>query len=243
MTCLTNYRLASLGYSTVRDYTRYYEHCSQLLGPKGDLKDVQRPWALEAVRHWVPAGAAIIDMGGAGCELASCLMDDYVVTVVDPYDGRGSGPTNVVALQRKYPQISYIEDVLTPQTALPQIYQAVVSTSVVEHLGPSAVFDTVLGIDQVLVVGGWSIHAIDFTVRGEGRIKTLTDQVVAQFLAAYAVETSLDELRQAMLADHETYFLSPLMYQQWRKQRSYDAYPWRQVGSINIILQKIAPSS
>ena len=43
-----------------------------------------------------------------------------------------------------------------------------------------------------------------------------------------------------MIADHETYFLSPLMYQQWRKDRTYDAYPWRQVGTLNFILEKVA---
>ena len=72
--CLTNYRLVYLGYSTVRDYTRYYEQYPDLLGPKGDLKDVQRPWVLEMVREHVPKGAQVIDMGGGYCHLASCLM-------------------------------------------------------------------------------------------------------------------------------------------------------------------------
>jgi hypothetical protein len=221
--CLTNYRLIYLGYSTVRDYTRYYEQYPHLLGPKGDLKDVQRPWALEAVREHVPKGAKVIDLGGASCELASCL-DDYEVTVIDPYDGRGGGPRQMDHLQRKYPRVSFICAVLNANTNVRQEYQAVVSTSVIEHIPPPEVFDTLVGIDKALLVGGKSIHAIDFTVRGEGRIKTLTDQVLENFVAGYALEKAIDDLRQEMIHNHETYYLSLLMYQQWRKQRRYEEY-------------------
>lgn len=236
---LSNYRLRYLGFSTVHDYTRYFQTCPDLLGPKGDLKDVQRPWVLETLKEYVPKGQAVIDMGGSACELASCFMNDYVVTVIDPYDGTGNGPTGMAHLQKRFPKLRFIRDVLNSKTTVFGKHAAVVSTSVIEHIPPDLIYDTALGIDNALAVGGLSMHAIDFTVRGEGSIKTRTDEILRAWFRSYSIAAErLDELRAAMLSDHGTYFLSPLMYQQWRKQRTYEEYPWRQVGTVNVVLEK-----
>ena len=237
---LSNYQLRYLGFSTVRDYTRYIQEFDDLLGTKGDLKNVQRPWALETLKKHLKPGVAIIDMGGSACELASCLMDDYKVTVIDPYDGRGNGPTKMAHLQKRFPKLRFVRDVLNSNTNVSGDHAAVVSTSVVEHIPPELIEDTVIGIDNALQVGGISLHAIDFTVRGEGRIKAQTDQVLRNWFRCYGiVEGQLDDLRQEMIDNPETYFLSPVMYNQWRKGRAYDEYPWRQVGTINIIVEKV----
>ena len=162
------------------------------------------------------------------------------MTVIDPYDGRGGGPNDIGSLRRKYQRVTFLQEALTARTNVAQIYQAVVSTSVVEHIPPTEVFNALLGIDKALLVGGKSIHAIDFTVRGEGRIKTTTDLILQALLQGYGLDKSIEDLRDEMLRDHETYYLSPLVYQQWRGKRTYQEYPWRQVGAFNIILEKIA---
>jgi hypothetical protein len=73
-TFLANYRLVYVGYSTARDYTRCYEQYRSLLGVKGGLKDVQRPWAFEAVREYILKEAKTIAMEDGSCEFASCFM-------------------------------------------------------------------------------------------------------------------------------------------------------------------------
>ncbi len=58
------YKLESIGFSTVRDYSRYFSEYPNLLGEYGDLKDVQRPWALEQIHSKVKPLSKILDMGG-----------------------------------------------------------------------------------------------------------------------------------------------------------------------------------
>ncbi len=236
---MSEYELVSLDYSTVRDYTRYWEEHSDLIGERGALKDVQRPWVLETVDDLIPGGSFVADMGGAACDLASCLAQNYRVTVVDPYDGRGNGPTRVEVMKKRHPTINFIIDTLNPDTDIDQEYHAVVSTSVIEHIPVPHVGDAVEGIDRALISGGYSIHAIDFSVRGNGRIMVNNKHCLEAFVSAYGLDPGVvEELRNRMIEDCETYYLSAPMYQQWRRKRDYDEYPWRQVGTLNIVLKK-----
>jgi len=231
--------LVSLEWPTVRDYVRYVESYPELLGPHGDVKDVQRPWALEQIRRLVPVGAKVIDMGGASCELASQLMDDYEVTVVDPYDGTGNGPKSFSPYKARFPRLSFVAAALDETIELPRVFDAVVSTSVLEHIPSELIGTTLRGIDRVLKPGGFSIHAIDFTVRGEGGgIKERTDAVLSAVFRYYGLPLSPEGLAEELLSEVDTYYLSPQMYLRWKKARKFEEYPWRQVSSLNLTLRR-----
>ena len=74
------FELVDVGYSRVSDYTRYFDRYPTLMYPKGDLKDVQRPWALEKTAELVKPTGLVVDLGGAGCQLARELMKTHRVT-------------------------------------------------------------------------------------------------------------------------------------------------------------------
>jgi hypothetical protein len=78
---------------------------------------------------------------------------------------------------------------------------------------------------------------MDFTVTGEGRIKDRTDKIINEVLRFYGLPDSIDEIRRVVKNQHDVYYLSPLMYLKWKKERSYDEYPWRQVTSLNFVVQ------
>ena len=64
----------------------------------GDLKDVQRPWVLKAIVGAVPPGSRLLEIGAGEPLVAELLARlGYDVTVVDPYDGRDRGPTDLEA--------------------------------------------------------------------------------------------------------------------------------------------------
>jgi hypothetical protein len=231
------FELVEAGYSKVSEYTKYFETYPNLIGPKGDLKDVQRPWVLEKTNELVPIGR-VIDLGGAACELAGVLMLTHDVTVVDPYDGSGNGPRNPEPFRRKYPLLKIVQGSLDSQTSL-RDFDAVVSTSVVEHIPVERHRETVGGIAAALRIGGYSIHAIDVTVQAVNDFLIHTQQIAESFVRAHGVVFDIAEIRDKILADVDSYFLSPLMYQQWRKDRPFNSYPWRKVASFNVVLKKV----
>ena len=59
---------------------------------------------------------------------------------------------------------------------------AVISASVVEHIDPAYHRETVAGIHDSLVVGGYSIHAIDVTRRGVNGFLEKTIEICESWL-------------------------------------------------------------
>ena len=59
-------------YATVRDYCESLDHLPQITGLDGDLKNVQRPWAVKALLRSVPSPARVLEIGGG--EPTSILM-------------------------------------------------------------------------------------------------------------------------------------------------------------------------
>lgn len=233
------FELVEIHVPTVRDYIGYAERHPALVGPHGDLKDVQRPWVMETCARLLDPGARIIDLGGAACELAGVLKADFAVTVVDPYDGaEGQGPNSSAPFRRKHPELSFHEGYLGPDTPLDG-FDAVVSTSVVEHIPTGAHADTLAGIRKVLNPGGYSIHAIDVTLWGKGGFLEHTRALAAHWAASHGVVTEVEAICAAALADPETYCLSPQMYDRWRKGRPYARYPWRKVTSLDMVFRKL----
>lgn len=225
----------SLTYPRMSDHTRYMALCPQLMG--SSLKEVQRAWVFDQLHQRLAPGAKVIDLGGSACELADVLSARFEMTVVDPHDGSGNGPKNPDAYRKRFPKLNIVQGFVGPQIEL-RDYDAVVSTGVIEHIADAAYPDTVAGIEKVLKPGGFSIHAIDFTVRGVRGFMERTGASVALFAQSHGHDLDVAHKRREMLDDVETYFLSAAMYLQWRKSRSWDEYPWRQVSSINVIVQR-----
>ena len=50
----------SVGYATVRDYCDSLDLLPQITGRDGDLKNVQRPWAVKAVLAYVRPGGRVL---------------------------------------------------------------------------------------------------------------------------------------------------------------------------------------
>ncbi len=233
------FELVALGYTRVRDYVRYCEEYPGLTGVKGDLKDAQRPWVLEAVQEHLPAGDRVLDLGGARCELAGALdAAGYRATVVDPYEGNDGGPPSPDPYRARYPGVNIIQGLLGPDLLVdPQ--DAVVSTSVIEHIPPEAHAELVSSIASVLRPGGLSIHAVDLTCRGVNGFLESQIPLCQSFLAAHGVRENVGALAQRMLEDVETYWLPVTMYQQWRRGRPFGQYPWRLVGTMNVVCRRL----
>ena len=83
-------REAGTSYATVRDYCESVDLLPEIAPTDGDLKNVQRPWALKAILSRVPPPARLLEIGG-GEPIVSGLLAElgYDVTLVDPYDGFG----------------------------------------------------------------------------------------------------------------------------------------------------------
>lgn len=232
------FELIELSYTTVREYVRYSDAYPDLITGKGDLKDAQRPWALEAVNALVPLGGRVLDLGGSRCELASAMAPRHKVTVIDPYDGRDGGPSSADLYRKRHPDVTIVEGLLTPDSDLPR-QDAVVSSSVIEHIPPPGHPELMKSIYNVLRPGGYSIHAVDLTCRAVDGFLESQIPLCQSWVLEHGVDADIQALAKQMIDDVETYWLPVTMYQQWRKGRPFDDYPWRQVGTMNLTARKI----
>src|ERR1700755_1440750 len=88
------YAVPFCSYGTVEDYCDSCDHLPSFSTVQNDLKDLQRPWTGKAALSLLPKGSRLLEIG-AGQPLVAGLLADlgYEVTVIDPYDGSGRGPT------------------------------------------------------------------------------------------------------------------------------------------------------
>jgi len=231
------FHLTTLGYPKVSEHTEYLTLYPDLMGQS--LKEMQRAWVCDFLCKNLPAKSKVLDLGGSACELADALSKSpkaFDVTVIDPYDGSGNGPSTPEPFKRKYPHINIVRGFLNEETNLSG-YAAVISSSVIEHIPVTEHRSTVAGIKKVLAPHGYSVHAIDFTVRGVDGFLEQTADGISNFASEHGVSINIAEIRQQLLNDVDTYYLSPAMYQQWRGKRTFKQYPWRQVSSINFVAQ------
>jgi len=240
-----------LNYATVQDYCGLYDRFQTLATHQNDLKDVQRPWAVAALGDVMPSPARVQEVGG-GEPLAASVMASlgYTVTLCDPFDGSGHGPTHYEACRKQYPAVAFRRMRYTPDVArqdLDQPFDAICSISVLEHVkGPDLdeLFEAIqIGLRQ----GGASIHCMDVVVDCHGENYHL-DQLARILrhqvgLAGSSISESealshVNAMCVRCLEDLETFFLSPQGHNLWRGATPYVDFPFRKVISAQSVVLK-----
>lgn len=229
-------------YATVRDYCESLDQLPQITGVDGDLKNVQRPWAAKAILANVPPPARLLEIGG-GEPIVSGLLSElgYDVTLVDPYDGFGNGPTDYERYRQEFPQVKIVREYLRPGLSAlrGQLFDAIFSVSVLEHIPPDALGTCFDAIGEFLVPGGASIHCFDFILQGHGDAYDFANaqRILAEQkrITAPSPETPFEALLERLRSDVETYFLSAQGHHQWRGGRVYSEFPFRKVVSIQSV--------
>lgn len=225
----------SLSYGTVPDYCDSCDSLPQLSALQGDLKDLQRPWMLKTILGLLRPGAELLEIGAGEPSTAAMLSElGYPVTVVDPYDGSGHGPTDYDRYVAQYPRGSIVREALSGQTTglASRQFDCVYSISVLEHLREPAIAGLFEGINRHLKPGGVSVHAIDFVASGretEFRAIQMARILELQAGLAHAPQPDLPAFTQTLLRDDETYYLSASGHNLWRGGRPYVEFPFRSI--------------
>jgi 2-polyprenyl-3-methyl-5-hydroxy-6-metoxy-1,4-benzoquinol methylase len=234
-------RHSETSYATVRDYCESLDQLPHLVALDGDLKDVQRPWAVKAILGAVPPPARLLEIGGGEPIVSGSLAEfGYDVTLVDPYDGLFNGPTDYELYVRAFPRVKIVREYFRPgMTSLAAgSFDAIFSVSVLEHIASTlpACFEATA---EFLSPRGASIHCFDFILQGCGEAdhvpvaqKILTEQ---QKLTGQSSAEPLEKLLEHLRTDVETFFLSPQGHHNWRGGRPYAEFPFRKVVSLQTI--------
>lgn len=230
----------SISYATVRDWVDSLRRYPDLSTQNKDLKDVQRPWVLKTISARVPKGTRLLEIGGGDPWVANLLSNQgYEVSIVDPYDGRDNGPSNIAHFRRTYPRIRFIQG-LFPTAIEPKLegqFDAIYSISVLEHVPSSEIRNAGDGISRFLTPGGLSVHAVDHVLLGNGDAQHLSN--LRKWCSALCGDDSgLDGVIAALEGDSETYFLSAESHNMWRGTTPYDQFPMRRCVSIQFVTTK-----
>ena len=241
-----------LGYGTVKDFCDSADHL-EWMTHQGDLKDLQRPWAVKAVLACLPPGSRLIEIGAGEPLVAGVLVElGYDVTIVDPYDGTGQGPTAFDYYVKQYPHVKIVRGFLTPDLPglTPVSYDGIYSVSVLEHVHEPALQALYAGVDRFLRVGGVSLHAIDHVLEGTAAedherhlAKTLGYQNLLRGETGGTESATLRALLEEVRRDLETYYLSASGHNMWRGQTPYEQFPFRKCVSIESVVTKTAGTS
>lgn len=223
----------SLG--SVRDYCDSADHLGPLATHQQDLKDLQRCWILKAILAACPRGAALAEIGAGEPVVAGLLSRfGYDVTIIDPYDGCGNGPTAFDAFRAEYTDVRFIREYINPETDFGgRRFDAFYSISVLEHVPLDALEGVTAGIRKASCSDTIVLHAVDHVLRGIG-----SDYHV-QMLASVANQCGvpLSELWGVLDSaedDVETYFLSAEAHNRWRGETPYDSFPMRRCVSVQF---------
>src|SRR5882762_1843803 len=240
------FHVPPLSYGTVRDYCDSCDNLPWLSSVQNDLKDLQRPWTVKAALGLVPLGSRLLEIG-AGQPLAAASLAElgYKVTVVDPYDGSGGGPTEFDKFVELYPKVRLIRSQFG--TALPELmnesFDGIYSVSVLEHVPEPDLERLFQALSIRLKPGGYSFHSIDCVTEGDGTQYHLehccrifgyqcrmTDEGTQDGQDFLAIIEKADQ-------DLETCYLSAAGHNLWRGSIRYDAFPFRKVLSIQTAVR------
>ncbi|MBE7386050.1 MAG: class I SAM-dependent methyltransferase [Leptolyngbya sp. SIO1E4] len=233
-----------LGYATVRDFCDSVDHLPQICYLNGDLKNVQRAWTVKAILGTVPPGSKLLEVGGGVPLVAGMLAElGYQVTLVDPYEGAGNGPTEYEAYIRQFPNVTFVKSLFDSNLAgyAESSFDCIYSVSVLEHIPQQGIEEIYNGIHKFLKPGGHSIHCVDVVIQGKGTQRhenTLRDVLYLQKLLQEInfLRNDSDQICNEMLLrlkdDLETFYLSAMGHNLWRGSQPYDEFPFRKVVSI-----------
>lgn len=237
-----------LGYATVRDYCESVDELSQIAPTDGDLKNVQRPWAVKTIVGCVPPPARLLEIGGGEPIVSGFLAElGYDVTLIDPYDGFGNGPTEYENYARLFPHVNILREYFRP--GIPQLsahsFDCIFSVSVLEHLPADSLSGCFDAITALLRPGGVSIHCFDFILQGPGELdnRPMAERILVEQarVTGHPPPESLDSVLARMNADVETFYLSPQGHHHWRSRRPYDEFPFRKVVSLQSLARRATP--
>ncbi|ACD95243.1 class I SAM-dependent methyltransferase [Trichlorobacter lovleyi] len=239
MEIYAQYATPTLSYATVRDYCDSFDNLNYLATTNCDLKDVQRPWVVKSIISKMPPGSRLLEVGAGQPLVADVLVKlGYQVTVVDPYDGSGNGPSEYEDFKSRYPDITIIRKRFSDdlQELETESFDCIYSISVIEHVPISAIPNICNGIRKFLKRGtGRHIHAIDYVLKGVGDVYAL--QLLHHFTDAFGVQQQVvDDLIRSAADDCETYFLSAEAHNRWKGAVKYDDFPMRRVISLQLSL-------
>jgi SAM-dependent methyltransferase len=234
-----------VGYATVRDYCESVDELPQIAPTDGDLKNVQRPWAVKTIIGCTQRPARLLEIGGGEPIVSGFLAElGYDVTLADPYEGTGNGPTEYERYVELFPHVKILRESFGPglSALAPLSFDCIFSVSVLEHIPTEAISHCFDAVAEFLAPGGASIHCFDFILAGRGELekrpraeRILAEQ--ARIAGAHAPE-SLPSLLHRLYSDVETFYLSPQGHHQWRARRAYDEFPFRKVVSLQTIARR-----
>lgn len=230
-----HFRAPGVSYATVRDYCDSFDHLRALATMSGDLKDVQRPWALKAVLGAAGGRRGRVLEIGAGQPVVADLLQrlGHEVWVADPYDGTGNGPTEYRRFRSLYPALHLVPERFCPTTTLPaaEYFDCIYSISVLEHVPRTGLAEVMAGLRHFLRPDGITIHAVDHVLRGNGADGHLAG--LRALCPGWGVSgPELDDLLGRLTGDTETYYLSAEGHNRWRGTTPYDEFPMRVCVSV-----------
>lgn len=86
----------------------------------------------------------------------------------------GGGPVNFDEISAAYPGITIIRDIFSDKLPIPRNhFDAIYSISVLEHVNLNDLTSICNGLSCFLKTSGYSIHSVDYPLRGAGSIKNL----------------------------------------------------------------------
>ena len=233
---------AGTSYATVRDFCESRDELPQITPVDGDLKNVQRPWALKAILANVRPPARLLEIGGGEPIVCGLLAElGYDVTLVDPYDGFANGPTDYERYVERFPHVKIIREYFRPGLPglAPQSFDGIFSISVLEHVAADSLSSCFDAIAEFLAPAGASIHCFDFILQGHGDAHDLANaqRILAEQyrITGARSDESFEDLLQRLRNDVETFFLAPQGHHHWRGGRSYSEFPFRKVVSLQTI--------
>ena len=226
-----------LSYATVRDFCDSWDNLNPI-SQHGDLKNVQRPWALKTILSQVPLGGKLLEFGGGQPIIAATLSSmGYDVTIVDPYDGTGNGPTEYERYLKEFPEVRLIRGYFQPSMlelhGEEGSFDAVYSISVIEHIPLLEMRNVFAAMRLYLRPTGFSMHAIDFIRRGEGDAEHRKMIFELSKMSGIS-EKEVQHVLLRMDDDIETYYLSAEAHNSWRMGLTYEEFKMRVCVSLQL---------
>ncbi len=225
----------ALGYGQVRDFCDSVAYFPELTQNK-DLKDLQRPWVFKTIISHVPPGARLLEIGAGDPHVAHWLAAaGYHVTLVDPYDGSGNGPTDYAFYRAQFPQLAFRREAFSDELAglAPESFDCIYSISVLEHIPHDQLERVLAGIRKYQTRAHPSIHAVDCILKGQRQERHRhMAAIIGRGLGQPTAH--VEQILEEAAGDTETYFLSAESHNLWRGDRPYDTFPMRRVISLQF---------